>query len=203
MLSGGVDSSTIATLIAQASSQPIKAFTVGFDDEFEKDEITPAREVAHRLGAEHFEVRMSLSDWLLLYGDKMSMATSLEARVPFLDLDLMRYAESIPSTLKIQRGIRKYLLKKAVQRWIPDQVIRRPKVGFETPMDAWLQSTLEGKVRELLLHPQSGCGEYFHTATIASMLEQHRARREDYSNHLLILILFEIWYQQFIAHSPV
>jgi len=366
MLSGGVDSSTIATLMAQASSQPIKAFTVGFGGGFAKDEITPAREVAQRLGAEHSEVlisadeyfdflpkflwyseeptatssalafhyvcklasqqvkvvlvgqgadepfggyhrhlaerygqwyrnipaglrqvtldaaingltrnerlkriprtagvtddlerltreytifdvglkerlyrpglgllggelpgksavarwqadvagldglaqmqyidaRLSLPDWLLLYGDKMAMATSLEARVPFLDLDLMKYAESIPSGLKIQNGQRKALLKKAVQRWIPQEVIRRPKVGFETPMDSWLQSKLEGKVRELLLAPNSGCSQYFDPQAIARMLEQHRSRQEDYSNHLLILILFEIWHQQFIANAP-
>lgn len=149
----------------------------------------------------YIDSRFSLSDNLLLYSDKMAMAVSLEARVPFLDLDLMKFVESLPPGLKVKGKTQKYLLKKAVSKWIPDDVIRRRKVGFSTPIDRWFRSELGATIRDRLLDPGSACAEYFNLAELERMLEDHRCGRQDYKRALFSLLTFELWHGQFIKPS--
>src|SRR5262249_48808974 len=87
----------------------------------------------------YVDSRFSLPDYLLVYTDKMSMAVSLEARVPYLDLELMRLAESIPATLKVKGRTGKWILRKALERWVPREVMNRRKIAFETPISEWLR----------------------------------------------------------------
>ncbi|OGB61284.1 MAG: asparagine synthase (glutamine-hydrolyzing), partial [Caldithrix sp. RBG_13_44_9] len=115
----------------------------------------------------YVDSRLSLADNLLLYGDKMSMAVSLEARVPYLDLELMKFVEGLPAKYKIRGLTQKYLLKRAVEKWIPRDFIRRKKVGFSTPLDNWFQKELAGTIKEVLLSPGSGCREYLNQELIA------------------------------------
>ncbi len=81
----------------------------------------------------------------------MAMAVSLEARVPLLDLDLMRFVESLPPSMKIRGRTGKYLLKQAVSTWIPADVIQRKKVPFRPPIDRWLRRELKTHLTEMLL----------------------------------------------------
>jgi asparagine synthase (glutamine-hydrolysing) len=145
--------------------------------------------------------RLSLPDNLLLYGDKMAMAVSLEARVPFLDLELMRFVESIPSKFKINGLTQKYLLKKAVSKWIPEEVIKKKKIGFATPIDNWFQSELKGEVEEKLLSEGSAIRKYLNAEVIKKMIEDHAAKREDYKRPLLSFLKFEIWHEMFIKKN--
>lgn len=147
------------------------------------------------------DARLSLADNLLLYGDKMSMAVSLEARVPLLDLELMRFAESIPPQLKIKGRTRKYILREAVRRWVPDEVLRRKKIPFESPIDRWLRTDLATHTSELLLSPDSACNERFSHAAIQRLITDHVNGRQDNTRTLLALIVFELWHQQFIGPS--
>ena len=101
----------------------------------------------------YVDARFSLPDNLLTYTDKMSMAASLEARVPFLDLELMAYAESIPSRLKIRGGSGKWILKKAMGRWLPEGYASRPKIAFETPLSNWLRGGQLAEIEERLTSP--------------------------------------------------
>ena len=151
----------------------------------------------------YVDSRLSLPDNLLLYGDKMAMAVSLEARVPFLDLDLMKLVESIPSKYKIHRTTQKYLLKKAVAKWIPKEIINRKKIGFSTPLDDWFQSNLRKEIEERLLSEGSACRQYFNLNVIRKMLNDHFEKKEDYKRALFSFLTFEIWYEQFIkpTHS--
>ncbi len=149
----------------------------------------------------YVDARTSLADNLLLYGDKMSMAVSLEARVPFLDLELMRLVESLPGRLKIRRLTQKRILKKAVSRWVPQDVIDRKKIGFSTPVDAWLRGVLRAQVEERLLSDGSACRAYFHPETVRQLLDDHASGRHDHKRILFALLTFEIWHEQFI--SPV
>ncbi len=151
----------------------------------------------------YIDARFSLSDNLLLYSDKMAMAVSLEARVPFLDLDLMKFVESLPPGLKVKGRTQKYLLKKAVSKWIPDEVIRRRKIGFSTPIDRWFRSELGSTIRDRLLDPSSACAEYFNVAELERMLEDHRRGRQDYKRALFSLLTFELWHGQFIEPSSL
>jgi len=128
----------------------------------------------------------------------MSMAVSLEARVPFLDLELMEFVERIPPSLKIRGRRQKYILKKAVSRWLPEGVISRRKIGFATPVDGWFRRELRDATRERLLGSGSACREFFRPETIDAMLEEHRTGREDHKRVLFSLLTFEIWHEQFI-----
>jgi len=149
----------------------------------------------------YVDARLSLPDNLLLYGDKMAMAVSLEARVPFLDLDLMKLVESIPAKYKIHRRTQKYLLKKAMSKWIPKEIIDRKKVGFTTPLDDWFQDNLKHEVEERLLSPGSACSQYFDVNVIRKMLNDHIEMKEDYKRPLFSFLTFETWYEQFVKPS--
>ena len=91
-----------------------------------------------------------LSDDILVRVDRMSMATALETRAPFLDVDVMEMAFSMPGSLKIRGGERKYVLKQAMSNLLPESVLERPKEGFSIPMKTWLKDTLAPLMEELL-----------------------------------------------------
>lgn len=148
----------------------------------------------------YVDTRLSLSDDLLTYGDKMSMATSVEARVPFLDLDYMRVVEKLPAGLRIRGRTHKYIHKKAIAKWLPQAVIGRRKRGFETPLDRWFRSELSGYVREMLLSPDSACLTYFRPEAIEALLTEHRSGRQDHQRQLFTLLTFELWHRQFIGN---
>ncbi len=148
----------------------------------------------------YVETRFSLPDNLLLYSDKVSMASSLEARVPLLDLELMNFVESLPSNMRL-RGLtgHKYLYRKAIARWLPKEILRRPKVGFATPMDEWFQREITGYVRERLTAAGSACDNFFNLNYVDTLIAQHAARHEDHTRALFCLLTFEGWYEQFIG----
>jgi asparagine synthase (glutamine-hydrolysing) len=149
----------------------------------------------------YVDARLALADNLLLYSDKMSMATSLEARVPFLDLELMKLAESIPAGLKIKDRTQKAILKRAMQKWLPRNVLERKKIGFATPIDEWFRGELRPMVKERLLCGDSAVSTYFRPAVVERMLRDHETGREDHKRVLFSLLTFEIWHEQFIAPS--
>jgi asparagine synthase (glutamine-hydrolysing) len=149
----------------------------------------------------YVDTRLSLSDDLLTYGDKMSMAASVEARVPFLDLEYMRVVEKLPPGLRIHGRTHKYIHKKAIAKWLPQNVIDRRKRGFETPLDRWFRSELSGYVRDLLLSADSACLMYFRPEAIESLLAEHQDGRQDHQRQLFSLLMFELWHRQFIGDS--
>jgi asparagine synthase (glutamine-hydrolysing) len=147
----------------------------------------------------YIDARFSLPDGLLMYGDKMSMAASLEARVPYLDLELMALVEVLPSHLKIRGRNQKYILKRAAAAWIPQEIIRRKKIGFATPMDQWFESHLHGYLEDQLLSTDSACCHYFQPKQLRQMIADHKKHRQDYKRHLFSLLTFELWHGQFIS----
>jgi asparagine synthase (glutamine-hydrolysing) len=151
----------------------------------------------------YVDARLSLSDDLLTYGDKMSMAASIEARVPFLDVDYMRAVEALPPSLRIRGRTQKYIHKRAIAKWLRPEVIYRRKRGFETPMDRWFRSELSGYVRNLLLSRDSACSIYFRPAAIQTLIDEHATGQEDHRRQLFILLMFELWHRQFIDVAEV
>jgi asparagine synthase (glutamine-hydrolysing) len=149
------------------------------------------------------DARLSLSDDLLTYGDKMSMAASIEARVPFLDLDYMQVVESLPASLRIRGLTQKYIHKRALAKWLPPEVIHRRKRGFETPVDRWFRTELSGYVRTVLLAPDSACRSFFRSATIEELLDAHITGRGDCRRQLFSLLVFELWHRLFISHPSL
>jgi asparagine synthase (glutamine-hydrolysing) len=148
----------------------------------------------------YVETRFSLADNFLIYGDKMSMAASLEARVPLLDVELMDFVESLPaeSRLKGWAG-HKHLYRQAIAAWLPRTILDRPKIGFATPIDEWFQGELSGYLRERLSAPGGACSHYFDLDCISRMVEAHVARSQDFSRPLYALLVFDIWHQRFFA----
>jgi asparagine synthase (glutamine-hydrolysing) len=147
------------------------------------------------------DARFSLPDNLLTYTDKMSMAASLEARVPFLDLELMAYAESIPSRWKVRGRTGKWILKRALARWLPDKISERKKIAFETPVSDWLRTGELRATRERVLDQGSACSRLLNLKAVAGLFDQHDSGRRDLHWQLYSLITLELWHDSFTRRS--
>ncbi|CAA6807587.1 MAG: Asparagine synthetase [glutamine-hydrolyzing] (EC [uncultured Sulfurovum sp.] len=120
----------------------------------------------------------SLSDELLLYGDKMTMATSIEMRVPFLDNDLVALAQKIPHKYKIKDGVHKYILKEVAKKYLPEEIINRPKKGFDMPSLEWFQGNLNSEIYELLCSKESLITNYMDKNEIESIILKYKHKKE-------------------------
>lgn len=133
--------------------------------------------------------------------DRMSMAHSIEARVPLLDHKLVEFAATIPPELKLRQGTTKYIFKRAMRGILPDQIIDRPKHGFAVPLGRWFRGQLGNFIRELLLSERSRGRGILNTAYIEQLLKRHEKGRElDFQ--LWTLISFELWCRIFLDDRP-
>ena len=149
------------------------------------------------------DTRMSLPDNLLLFNDKMTMANSLEMRVPFLDIEFVKFIESLPSKFKLNGLNRKYIHKKAVEKWLPKDIIYRKKRGFSTPMDEWLQKDFAKTAKNLFNEKDSACRRYFNLNFINGLIYQHQNRKEDFKRHIFLLLSFELWHKTFFENKEI
>jgi len=147
----------------------------------------------------YVDTRANLPDDLLMVGDKTSMANSLEARVPFLDYRLVEFAESLPPRFKLRGLQRKYLHKRAMEKWLPREVVYRKKKGFANPVDSWLRQQMQRFVADCLLNPHAAVHRYFDQEYIREIVADHQAGRQNYLRHIYLLISFELWHQKFIS----
>jgi asparagine synthase (glutamine-hydrolysing) len=145
------------------------------------------------------DMKTSLVDSLLTFTDKMSMAVSLEARVPLLDYRIVELAARIPPQLKL-RGLRglKYIFKQALADRLPPAVLQQRKMGFGTPISRWFRGSLRPLLDELLSPAQLSRRGYFNPQTVQQLLDDHQHQRADNSEHLLTLLTFEIWHQIYL-----
>lgn len=148
----------------------------------------------------YIDTRASLPDDLLMVGDKTSMANSLEVRVPFLDYRLIEFIESLPPGLKLNGMTGKYLHKKALEKWLPKDVIYRKKKGFENPLAEWFRTGMRTFVEDALLSSDSAVGRYFNQQYISRMLDQDRLGTEQLRRHIHLLVSFELWHREFIRN---
>lgn len=139
-----------------------------------------------------------LPDDLLLLTDKMTMATSLECRVPLLDHELVELAARIPANRRIRGGRLKYMMKKALRGVLSDEILRRPKRGFGAPMGAWIKKQLEPVMRSLLSKDAIERRGMLHWRSVSEAVEEHRTNRADHTDHLLSLMNLEIWCRLFL-----
>jgi asparagine synthase (glutamine-hydrolysing) len=144
------------------------------------------------------ELKLRLSELLLMRVDKMTMATSVEARVPFLDHKLVEFAMTIPRKMKYRDGDTKYILKRALNGMIPDAVLKRKKRGFGAPINEWMLDRLGGFVESALLNSSLRRRELFDYGFIKQLLAAHRAGRANYSFCLWSLLNLSLWYEQWI-----
>jgi asparagine synthase (glutamine-hydrolysing) len=139
-----------------------------------------------------------LPDTLMPKVDIASMAYSLEARSPFLDHHFMEFAAQIPSDLKLKDGREgKYILKKAVEPYLPQDVIYRPKMGFGVPLDHWFRHELKDMAFDILLSKRALERGYFKRDYIEQMLQRHQ-RGEQWQYLIWNLLMLELWHLMFI-----
>lgn len=138
-----------------------------------------------------------LPDDLLIKADKMTMAASVELRVPFLDHRLVEFAAGLPVELKLREGETKYVLKKLMERYLPAKVIYRVKQGFPVPIAQWFRNGLSALANEVLLSPGNVSAAYVNQSYIASLLKMHQVGKCDFSNELWGLLVLEYWFRTF------
>ena len=151
----------------------------------------------------YLDTHMFLPDGILLCNDKMSMAAGLELRVPFLDLELMRFVERIPATSRVRPRRPKRLHKEAMERLLPAEVVNRKKHGFATPYDDWLRASL-GQEVERRYAAGSPLAELIDPGAAARLVDEHRRGRADHKAILYCLLELSEWHAAFVeAREPV
>ncbi len=143
---------------------------------------------------------------LLALTDRMSMAVSLECRVPLLDQGLVELAARMPGRFKIRNGQLKYVLKKALEGVLPDHILHRPKRGFGAPIGAWFRAELAPVIRDVLSPAAIERRGLFDPAQVATVLREHELQRADRTDHLLALVNLEVWCRMYLdgqSHADV
>jgi asparagine synthase (glutamine-hydrolysing) len=144
----------------------------------------------------HLDVHTSLPESLLLLTDKMTMATSLEARVPFLDHELVELAARVPASLKVKGTRLRHIQKQSMRGHLPDTVLTKKKRGFGFPIGAWFRRDLREMADDLFAPSRLARHGLFDAAVVQRMLRDHQAFAEDYSDALLALLTFELWHER-------
>jgi asparagine synthase (glutamine-hydrolysing) len=152
-----------------------------------------------------FEVDMAtqMPDDLLLLTDKMTMATSIECRVPLLDTELVELAYALPSRYKIHGRELKYILKKAFSGFLPDEILYRKKRGFGAPMGAWIKNELQGLTHYLLSPDSVKRRGLLSPEMVQESMMLHESNQEDHTDHLLAMLFLEVWCRLYLdKQSP-
>jgi asparagine synthase (glutamine-hydrolysing) len=130
---------------------------------------------------------------ILVKADKMTMAHSLELRVPFLDKEVFNVASSLDPEITIANGTTKYALRESMRGIVPDSVLYRRKLGFPVPIRHWLKKELYEWAKQLI--KVSATDRYLHKDIVVQMLEDHCAGKGDYSRKLWTVLMFMLWHQ--------
>jgi asparagine synthase (glutamine-hydrolysing) len=145
-------------------------------------------------GFQLLEIRSSLPDELLMYSDKLSMAHSLEARVPYLDKNIVEFVQRLGANHKIRYGVRKWLHRRVCSRMLPTSILFRKKRGFAVNVvDDWFNARTKGQFPEVLLDKNSLIFEQLEHEPVRNLLEEHRMRRQNNHKLLFSLIILEQW----------
>ena len=143
-----------------------------------------------------------LANELLRTTDSMSMAHSLEVRTPFLDYRVVELAARMPMSMKMRGFTTKYAIRKLAERLLPAEISKRPKSGFNVPLDNWITPSSEGFVRDHLAPDVLKRRGYFDSARVSRMLDSHFEGRSNSSQWIMMLLTFEVWHRQFIDRTP-
>src|SRR6266566_2794347 len=158
-------------------------------------ELLPQMKYTDELGGfQLLEVRSSLPDELLMYADKLSMAHSLEVRVPYLDRTVVEYVQRLGANLKVRNGTRKWLHRRVCQSYLSSRILKRKKRGFASNVvDQWFHSSLNGGLSEVLLDESSFVFGLLDPKPVRRLLEGHQSGRQDNHKLLFSLVMIEQW----------
>jgi asparagine synthase (glutamine-hydrolysing) len=146
----------------------------------------------------YLELKLRLPELLLMRVDKITMATSVEARVPFLDHHLVEYALGVPRSLKVAGTTGKHILKRALEDILPHDLLYEPKRGFGAPVREWFRNGLGGWFDEHLMNSTIRRRELLDYAFVGRMLDEHRSGAKDWGFHLWALLNLSLWYERWI-----
>jgi len=209
VLGGRGDAERLLRLVELTDSGVRTALSPGTGAEAEGERARRAREVLSDVPgrplleqALYLDSRMFLPDGILLCNDKMSMASGLELRVPFLDLELMRFVDRIPVWTRVRPGQGKRLHRRAMSQLLPESIAARPKHGFSTPYDDWLRAALGQEVSR-----RYGAGgalsELVRPQAVDRLVDEHRRGRADHKGVLYCLLELSEWHRAFVeAREP-
>ena len=146
----------------------------------------------------YWELKTFLVDHNLTYTDKMAMAVGVEARVPFLDMEVVEFSKLIPPNLKMKGKETKYILKKVSEKYLPMDVIYRPKTGFGAPVRKWITTDLQPMITERLSHERLEKRGIFDSKKVWELIEANKAGKIDASYSIWSLLAIESWLTQFV-----
>lgn len=149
----------------------------------------------------YVDTKTWLPDDLLLKADKMTMANSLELRVPFLDHKVLEFAASLPADYKVKGFKRKYVLKRVLEGRVPRQILHRKKAGFPVPYQSWIRKELQSTVWDVLDDRTTVNRGYFERTAVQKILQENRSRGY-YSKEIFSLVALELWHRAFVDSSP-
>ena len=145
-------------------------------------------------GFQFVEMRSTLPDELLMFADKLSMAHGLEARVPYLDREIVEYVERLPASFKVRNGSQKWLHRRVCQELLPKAILKRKKRGFAVNVvDDWFRGAMGSKMEESLMDKDSLLYQYLRPSVVQRIFKEHKSGQNDYHKILFSLVVFEQW----------
>lgn len=173
-----------------AISKPdIRSNGVQFDSSFENSAL---RRILY------FDQTSWLPDNLLERGDRMTMAASLEARMPFMDHEVAAFVSSLPDDYRVRGQKTKWILREAMKRLLPATILQRPKVGFRVPVNEWFRGIMRDYLYEHLISPASITRAYYQPKVLEKVLADHMAGRQNHEKLLWSMLNLEIWHRQYM-----
>jgi asparagine synthase (glutamine-hydrolysing) len=137
-----------------------------------------------------------LTDDILQKVDRAAMAVALEARVPFLDKDVVEFAARIPHGMKVRDGRGKWLVRQVLYRHVPAELVDRPKTGFGIPIDAWLRGPLKPWASDLLSPARLQAQNLFNVSRVATRMNEHMSGRKNHGYWLWNVLMAQAWYDR-------
>ena len=194
-------------MVYLSAREKAKLYNAGLRESLDSHDVyAPVREALGRFHQDdllnrqlYADLSLYLADDILVKVDRMSMATSLETRAPFLDGDLMELAFSMPGHLKIRNGERKWILKQAMKDVLPGTILNRKKEGFSIPMKNWLRKELQPLMRDLLSPDRITRRGLFDAAVVEKLMVEHTEGRENHAHTLFPLMVFERWAEEHLS----
>ncbi len=148
------------------------------------------------------DCKMALPDDLLLHNDKMSMANSLEVRVPFLDYPFVEFCTRMPNKMKLRGFTTKYALRRGCEEILPHETIHKRKEGFfGSLVNGWVRTEMRQTIEQLLLDDDASCHAYLDREAVAALVSDHMEGREDYGRQLMNVCMFELCLRLFVDRS--
>lgn len=147
----------------------------------------------------HMDMKLYLESDILMKVDRASMANSLEARVPFLNLEMLELANRLPIELKLKGLTRKYLLRRIMKGVLPDNIINRPKKGFNIPVAKWFRHELKGLLLDTLSRDRVQRQGLFRYEAVEALLSQHFSGKRDNRKQLWTLLVLQLWYDRWMT----